>query len=171
MRQMRFFGLVAGVAAVALGLGAVALAGDNRRPRPVDVRAGGEQVRASQGSWCYSGPRTGICADYGYPLRVRGRLDVAPGQRIKLRMHDRSIKRLSASLLKVRDGEIDQRVALTRIRRAPNNPRAWRATIPADAADANRLDISVRYKRNRGDSNWWAGIRLAGQGESRGARI
>ncbi len=130
-----------------------------KRPRAVAVTASGESVRASQGSWCYFGERRGICADYVYPLRIKRRLTVSPGERITFHLHDRTIATLSARLLRVRERRYRDLGPLEDIERA-GNPRAWRATIPESASKANAIDIFVRYKENRGDSNWWAGIRL-----------
>jgi hypothetical protein len=149
--------------AALLATGAPALGGaDGERPRSVAVLAQGEKVRASQGSWCWSGPRTAICADYGYPLRVRRSIPVEPGRRVTFQFHDPAIESVSASLLHVRRNRIRERGELEDIERVEGNPRAWRATIPKDATRANRIDIFVRYTENRGDSNWWAGVRLGG---------
>jgi hypothetical protein len=49
---------------------------------------------------------------------------------------------------------------LENVERMPSNPSVWRATIPADAQDANVIDLSATCERGHGDSNWWAGIRL-----------
>lgn len=164
--RMRLVGtmLVAGVAcAAALGVVSLARAGGSERPRAVHVRAGGEQVRASQGSYCYSDRDSGraVCADFAYPLKVRGRLPVRPGQWIRLRTHDRTIKRLSAHLLLVRGADFDARGKLLGVQRIPNRPSAWKARIPERVERANRISIDAVYERNAGDSNWWAGVKLA----------
>jgi hypothetical protein len=85
---------------------------------------------------------------------------VSPGERVTFRMHDATIAMLSADLLRTRGRRIRQVGSFEDIHRVEGNPRAWRATIPEDAANANAIDIFVRYRENRGDSNWWAGIRL-----------
>jgi hypothetical protein len=162
MRQAKAGACVLVICALALAVGASAVAGAaKQRPRSVAAVANGEQVRAAQGSWCYSGRRSGMCADYAYPLRIRHRLRVEPGDRVVFRTHDASIQSLSASLLRVKGRRIRNRGALEDVERVPSNARAWRATIPADAKNANVIDLLARYKQNRGDSNWWAGIRLA----------
>jgi hypothetical protein len=143
---------------IAAGVSA-AMGPPGKRPRAVAVTASGESVRASQGSWCYFGERRGMCADYVYPLRIKRRLRVSPGEPITFHMHDRTIATLSADLLRVRERRFRDLGPLEDIERA-GNPRAWRATIPEDASNANAIDVFVRYKENRGDSNWWAGIRL-----------
>jgi len=145
-----------GLATGAAALGATA----SERPRSLGVLAQGEKVRASQGSWCYFGRRTGMCADYGYPLRVRRSISVEPGRRVTFQFHDPSIESVSASLLRVRGNRIRERGALEQIERVEGNPRAWRAPIPVGAGNANRIGIFITYKENRGDSNWWAGIRM-----------
>jgi hypothetical protein len=151
------------LAGALLGAGVTAVAGTpGKRPRSVAVTANGESVRAGQGSWCYFGQRRGICVDYAYPLRIKQRLRVSPGERVTFRMHDATIAKLSAHLLRTRGRRIRHVGSLEDIHRVEGNPRAWRATIPEDAANANAIDIFVRYRENRGDSNWWAGIRLAG---------
>jgi hypothetical protein len=161
MRQVKVGALAAAVCLLALGTGAGAVAGaDKQRPRSVAAVAHGEKVRAAQGSWCYSGRRSGMCADYAYPLRITNRLRVEPGDRVVFQTHDGTIETLSASLLRVKGNRIRGRGELEDVERHPSNPRAWRATIPPDAGSANVIDLFARYKRNRGDSNWWVGIRL-----------
>jgi hypothetical protein len=146
---------------LAFGIGVTAVAGvGKQRPRSAAAVADGEQVRAAQGSWCYSGERTAMCADYAYPLRIKRRLHVERGGRVVFRMHDATIGTLSASLLRVKGRRTRDRGELEDVERVPSNPRAWRATIPANAQNANVIDLFARYKANRGDSNWWAGIRL-----------
>jgi hypothetical protein len=154
--------VVAGAAAVslALGMAGTSAAGSRERPRSLAVVASGESVRASQGSWCYFGPHSGMCADYAYPLRIRRSLRVEPGQRLRFQTHDATIESLSATLLRVRGRRIRERGELDAIQRAAKNPRAWRATIPGGARNANRIDVFARYEDGRGDSSWWAGIRL-----------
>jgi hypothetical protein len=156
-------GVGGALACAVLFAGAPALGGaDGDRPRSVAVLAQGESVRASQGSWCWFGPRTAMCADYGYPLRVRRSIPVEPGRRVTFQFHDQAIESVSASLLRVRRHRIGERGELEDIARVEGNPRAWRATIPEGATRANRIDIFVRYTEDRGDSNWWTGIRLGG---------
>lgn len=159
MRQAR--ALTVGASAfVAIVLGAApAVAGGGERPRTVTVRAGAEVVRASQGSWCYSRHGLGQCADYLYPLKVKRSLAVTPGETIELKMHDRTIGRLSASLLKVRGNRIHGRGKVN-VEQSAEHPGTWLATIPADADDANRIDIGVIYELGAGDSDWWAGLKL-----------
>ena len=101
-----------------------------------------------------------MCADYAYPLRIKQRLRVEPGDRVVFRTHDASIESLSASLLSVKGRRIRDRGELEDVERVPSNRRAWRATVPAEARNANVIDLFVRYEQNRGDSNWWAGIRV-----------
>jgi hypothetical protein len=161
MEQVKAGVIAAVVCALALTVGASAVPGAaKKRPRSVAAVANGEQVRASQGSWCYSGRNSAMCADYVYPLRIKQRLRVHPGDRVVFRTHDASIESLSASLLRVKGRRIKSRGELEDVERVPANARVWRATIPADARNANVIDLFVRYKQNRGDSNWWAGIRL-----------
>jgi hypothetical protein len=149
------------ICALAFGVGASAVTGAaKKRPRSVAAVAGGEQVRASPGSWCYSGRNLAMCADYLYPLRIKQRLRVEPGDRVVFRTHDASIQSLSAALLRVEGRRIRDRGELEDVERVPSNPRAWRATIPAGAGNANVIDLFATYKQGRGDSNWWAGIRL-----------
>jgi hypothetical protein len=136
------------------------IGGDAKRPRSMALASGGESVRSAQGSWCYTGRRQAMCVDYAYPLRIKQRLGVSPGETVTLRTHDPSIAKLSASLLRVRGHRVHERGSLEDVERVDSNPRAWRATIPEGATDANVIDVFVRYKRNRGDSNWWAGVRL-----------
>jgi len=160
-RQVKVGIAVALAGLLGLTSGAAALGGTAReRPRSLGVLAQGEKVRASQGSWCYFGRRTGMCADYGYPLRVRNSIPVEPGRRVTFQFHDRAIESVSATLLRVRGNRISERGKLEQIERVEGNRRAWRATIAADARNANRIDILATYKENRGDSNWWAGIRI-----------
>jgi len=79
---------------------------------------------------------------------------------VLFRAHDASIESLSASLLRVKGRRIKSRGELEDVERVPANARDWRATIPADAGNANVIDLFARYKQGRGDSNWWAGVRL-----------
>jgi hypothetical protein len=101
-----------------------------------------------------------MCADYAYPLRIKQRLRVEPGARAVFRTHDASIGSVSASLLRVKGRRIRDRGELEDVERVPSNPRAWRTTVPAGARNANVIDLFARYQNNRGDSNWWTGIRL-----------
>jgi len=161
MRQVKLGICAVAIGALAFGVGANAATGAaKKRPRSVAAVANGEQVRASQGSWCYSGHNSAMCADYAYPLRIQHRLRVEPGDRVVLRTHDASIESLSASLLSVKGRRIRDRGELEDVERVPSNPRVWRATIPADAGNVSVIDLFARYKQGRGDSNWWAGIRL-----------
>ena len=161
MRQVRAGAFAVALCMIALGVGASVVAGAGKQlPRSVAAVANGEKVRAAQGSWCYSGRHRAMCADYGYQLRVKQRLRVETGDRVVFQMHDGTIETLSASLLRVKGGRIRDRGELEDVERHPSNPRAWRATIPAGAANANVIDLFARYKHGRGDSNWWAGIRL-----------
>lgn len=161
MRQVKLGICAVAISTLAFGVGANAVTGATKqRPRSVAAVANGEQVRSSQGSWCYSGRKSAMCADYAYPLRIKHRLRVEPGDRVVLRTHDASIGSLSASLLSVKGRRIRDRGELEEVERVPSNARVWRATIPADAGNANVIDLFARYKQGRGDSNWWAGIRL-----------
>ena len=161
MRRVKAGVCAVAIGALAFGVGASAATGAAKdRPRSVAAVAGGEQVRASQGSWCYSGRRSAMCVDYVYPLRIKQRLRVEPGDRVVFRTHDASIESLSASLLSVKGRRIRDRGELEDVERVPSNRRAWRATVPSEARNANVIDLFVRYKQNRGDSNWWAGIRV-----------
>jgi hypothetical protein len=159
MRALRMAAVLA-VAGALVGMSAIASGADGKRPRSLAVKADGDRLRASQGSWCYSGRRRAMCADYAYPLRIDDRLRVAPSDRVNLQFHDRSIASVSATLLRVRGRRIRAVGELDDVERVPANPRAWRATIPEDVSNANAIDVFVRYEDHRGDSNWWAGIRL-----------
>lgn len=133
---------------------------EGKRPRPMKVAAGGESVVASQGSYCVVSRHSGMCADYAYPLRVEGRLSVAPGERVLLRTSDRAIHRAQVTLLHATRHDFHALGSSVTARQVPGRPRTLRLRLPHDVANANRLDIAATYAHHGGDSDWWAGIKL-----------
>jgi hypothetical protein len=128
------------------------------RPRTLLVDNHALMVKATLGSYCVADAGVGLCADVAYPLRVRGRLPVAPGERLKLRTHDRKIASARVSLLRVSGGEIESAVWSERARPAPGHRSRWLVRLPDDLAGANRLEIFVRYQDRIGDADYWAGL-------------
>ena len=157
--------LAAVLAAAAAAAGPVSGAGArgaSDRPRPLTVQSDGLFVRAAQGSYCIT-RRSGDgwvrqCADYAYPLRVRGLLPVGAGERMTLNFHDHAIRRVRLALLHVDGAAVERVPAELRAHQDRRHPVRWTARLPAAAADANRLDIKVRYERGLGDSEWWVGL-------------
>ena len=161
MTRARLAGCVLALAAgtSAIVLGAASAHEQDERPRPVLVSSHGLAVRAGQGSFCVYQPGHAACGDYFYPLRVKGRLPVAPGRLVVLQMHDGKIARLGVALLRVEGDEIDYTGWSHLAEPVPGNPWKWRFRLPANLHDANRLDIFAAYERSvGGDSNWWAGL-------------
>jgi hypothetical protein len=152
-------------AGLASGAGARGLS-----PRPALVTAHALTLRSTPGTYCVTGrPRNGtsagVCADYAYPLRTRGRLPVDGGDRVALRFrHNPRIfdqpRSVRVSPLRVHDGHIDA-VSTAVVAKAVNgHPRRWSVVLAADLEGANRLDVAVRYRQ--GDADFWAGIRPTG---------
>ena len=137
--------------------------GGGGKPPPVHVAADGKQVRAAQGTFCYSSKMHGLCADYAYPLQVKARLPVAVGARVAIDAGTR-VRRLTATLIRVTcerpfcDG-IDEVAAVKTWRTGEG--RHWRAKLPLDLQGANVLSVDIRFRGARGDSNVWAGLEQA----------
>ena len=168
MRRMRTgIGRSQGLTAVAVALFGLSLApasatvrgGQGKRPRPLVVRAGGESVVATQGSYCVSGRHVGACADYAYPLHVRGRLGVSAGERVLLATGDHAIHAARVSLLHATKSGFHPLGWSATARRIPGHPTTLWIHLPDDLGRANRLDISAVYAHHRGDSDWWAGVK------------
>jgi hypothetical protein len=123
------------------------------------VRTAGERVIATQGSYCVSGRHVGACADYAYPLHVRGRLDVSAGERVLVATGDRLIHTARVSLLHATKSGFHALAWSATARRTPGHPTTLRIHLPDDLGRANRLDISAAYAHHRGDSDWWAGLK------------
>ena len=134
------------------------------KPPPVYVGAGGEYVRGAQGSYCYGGEGTTLCADYAYPLKLTARLPVIGGQRLTVDAGKR-VKRLGAGLVRV-EGDDMNFLRSVRARRAGKG-RFWKLRLPADLGGADVLNLDLSF-RTGGDSNVWAGLTTDG---STGARI
>lgn len=168
MKRLKIGLMGVGALGAALFIAAPVLAGSTKeRPRPIQVQAHGQSVRAAQGSYCvsYTSPHsphqgTGICADYAYPLGVKGKLAVRAGLRIALRMHDPEIRRVMLRPLSVHGGDITAAGGRFEARRRPGHPNCWIASLPDDLGQANRLDIFVRYRHGIGDADYWAGLRV-----------
>ena len=135
------------------------------KPPPVYVGTKGESVRAAQGSYCYGGRGTTLCADFAYPLRVTTRLPATGAQRLTVDAGKR-VQRLSGSLVNVEDQDVDY-LGAVRTRRTGKG-RFWKLRLPADLAGANVLNLDISFKRNLGSSNVWAGLATDG---NTGARI
>ena len=154
----RNFAIVAtgALLAVAIGLAAATAHDPRAHPRKIRVGSGGLFVRASLGSHCWSGREgVGFCADAAYPIAVRGRLPVQPGDRVTLFAPDHA-QRVHVSLLRVKGSAIERVDWRARAHRVGDGPHRWRFRLPADLRNSNRLDVFVRYKR--GDADFWAGI-------------
>jgi hypothetical protein len=132
--------------------------GGAERPRTLLVENRGLMVKATAGSYCVTDANVGLCADSVYPLRVRGRLPVAPGERLKLRTHDRRIATVGVSLLRVSGDEVENVGWHARARRAPGHQSRWLVRLPGDLGGANRLDVFMRYEGHIGDADYWAGL-------------
>jgi hypothetical protein len=134
-------------------------------PRPALVSAHGLTVRSTVGSYCVDGrPHHGTsvsgCTDSAYPIGTRGKLPVSGGDRLALRFRhnpriEDTVTRARVSLLRVHDDitYISHPVAASQNRRHPSR---WHVRLPGDLKDANKLDISVKYRN--GDADFWAGI-------------
>ena len=161
-RRMRAIGIATAAVAVAAGaaflLPDAGARGAAERPRTLLVENRGLMVKATVGSYCIADANVGLCADAAYPLRVHGRLPVAPGERLKLRTRDRKIATVGVSLLPVSGGE-DERVGWhARARRAPGHRSRWVVRLPDDLGGASTLDVFMRYEGHIGDADYWAGL-------------
>lgn len=155
-RNLAIVAAAALVVATAIWLAAAAAQEPRAHPRKIWVGSGGLYVRASLGSHCWSGRQgAGFCADAAYPIGVRGRLTVRPGDRVTLLAPDHA-RRVHVSLLRVEGSTIDRVDWRVRAHRVGDGPHRWRFRLPAKLRNANRLDVFVRYKR--GDADFWAGI-------------
>ncbi len=151
----------------AASVAAPAVAGPGRvAPRPALVTAHALTIRSTVGTYCVQGrarhgTQVGMCADYAYPLRTRGRLPVDGGNRVALRFrHNPRIedrpKSVRISPLRVSAQQIDSVSSTIAAVQSRQHPRRWSATLPADLDGANVLDVAVRYRQ--GDADFWAGI-------------
>ena len=153
--------LLAGVPVVALATSlALAATPGSDRPHRLVVEAHGDKVRATTGSYCISERNVAMCADAGYPLPVHGRLAVAGGDRVVLRLHDRRIARVHVGLVRADDENFDYEYTGwgTRARPVKDHPRRAVFRLPADLEGANRLEVFLRYEENIGDVDYWAGL-------------
>jgi hypothetical protein len=159
---MRAIGIATALAAIAASLALLlpdaGARGGADRPRTLLVDNHALIVKATLGSYCVADASVGICADVAYPLQVRGRLPVAPGERLKLRTHDRKVASARVSLLRVSGDEIESVGRSGRARRAPGHQSRWLVRLPDDLGGANRLEVFVRYRDHIGDADYWAGL-------------
>jgi hypothetical protein len=151
MRRIVLAAMVLAVAGVA-----VAAAGESKRPRKLVIAAGGDRVTATLGSYCVTHGNSGECADALYPLRVHGRLEVRPGQRIELRTHDRQVAKVTVRGLRVHGRDVERSVRIAAVA-GDRLSRRIRVRLPEELDGVNRLDVSLRY-RGSGDADYWARI-------------
>jgi hypothetical protein len=146
--------------AIASLLALAALAEARATPPPLIARADHHLVRAASGSFCWSDRGSGLCADYGYPLRIRSRLPVKGGARIALRI-GAPARRVLATLVRVTGDQIQ--FLDPAVRESPINVRRrrWWVRLPPDLMGANVLDVSIKYAR-KGDADFWVGLRTGG---------
>jgi hypothetical protein len=162
-----------GAGLVAIGaMAAVAVAGSGSvTPRDALLRSVGDRVRVAVGTCSASsepaedGSAFTECSDTAEPTKPpRPRLDVRPGESIRLRLPDNADaqdepRRVVAALARVTDEGLDSvggTVAVSEVRA----PRRFELTLPDELRDANALDVFVRY-RDRGDASYLAGLRRA----------
>jgi hypothetical protein len=157
LKALRVSGLLAAAGcAIALGVFvAQADGGPSHRPPPLYVGSQGLYVKATQGSYCYSGKGKGVCADYAYPLSVKAHLPVAPGRRISVD-GGRTLRRAGATLLRVKGQDLEYLKVLRLKRRGKG--RHWRGRLPSELGGANVLSVDVSFRHRGGSSNAWAGI-------------
>ncbi len=149
---------------------ALPLAGHSALANPDDqgeleVSSHGLTVDATEGTACRNGDGVSFCADAAYPLRTRGRLRVHAGGRVHFRTGARA-ERVTAAPVEVTDGDRIRFVGKTKLADPRDEDgRRWRVNLPGDLPDdANVLDVDVDYG-SRGDSNFWAGLRVHRRGD------
>ncbi len=162
-RQARMSVAIALASLLAIAGGASASGPDGgSQPPLVTAKRGDVVVPASRGSYCWKQSSSSeICVDYDYPLSVHKRLAVSPGDSVSLRVGARAA-RVQVSLERVA-GEDFQSVA--RLTAKPTSPsrRRWTTRLPHDVKAGNVLDVHVEYPNNRGEADFWVGLR-SGQG-------
>jgi hypothetical protein len=156
--------LVAIPASVALGQGS----GAQMAPRPAEVSANGDTVRARIGSFCVvsnpnpDGTQTVLCADAVPPDHPPApRLDVGPRDQVTIRFHDNAdiedeIAGVQVGLLKFSDGTSES-LSWTGHAKPAARADSFRVRLPADLRGAGAIDIFARYES--GDASFTAGIR------------
>jgi hypothetical protein len=125
----------------------------------VFLKTHGLTARATLGTHCLpSGtkeqPAVG-CADYVYPLHVRGHLPAEPGTDIRVKLRRRATE-LTASLVRQEGDDFDF-VGPTLTGTPAEGRQRWKLRLPDDLHGANRLSIDVTYVD--GDANYWAGLK------------
>ena len=154
-----------------LAIAGVAPASDPGRigqPPLLSAKRGDAVVTATLGTYCWKGVSSEICVDDGYPLPIHKRLAVSPGDRVSLRIGVRAA-RVTVSLLHVAgDAPIGHEAGdvLAKLRSNPASPsrRRWATKLPSSLKTANVLDVSVQYANNRGDADFWVGLRATENG-------
>jgi hypothetical protein len=127
------------------------------QPPSLSARLHGKVVPAALGSYCLNGPASGMCGDAAYPLQIRKRLEVSPGDQLSLLVGSQ-VARVEVSLVRVAGNDIDP-VAQLRARPASPAHRRWLTRLPRNLQNAGILDVSVQYEANKGDADFWVGLR------------
>ncbi len=134
---------------------------NHAEPPPLTAKQGDAVVSATLGSYCWDNSVSvshAICVDVGYPLRIQKRLAVAPGGKLSLRVGIRA-EHVEVSLRHVAGSDIGE--VLAKLGSKPVSPSrsSWMTKLPRDLGTGNVLDVSVQYAGDRGNADFWVGLR------------
>ncbi len=144
-----------------------ALAAPSMFPRPVLVKAHGLTARSTVGSFCTTsvpdhGSQVRQCADFAYPLPVRGRLPARAGDVIHLRFRhnpaivDR-IENVRMRVLQVDADSFSLAGHAHHEAHVPGHPNRWIARLPHGIQGPYVLEALAGYPGPDG-ADFWAGL-------------
>lgn len=138
---------------------ALKMSSEPPQPPPLLAQRDDAVVSASLGDYEWRE----VILDAGYPLPIRKRLPVSPGDRVSLRIGTPAA-RVVVSLLHVSRGEPIGHEAgdvLAQLSSRPVSPSRgrWVTKLPRDLKRGNVLDVSVLYANSRGYADFWVGLR------------
>lgn len=138
--------------------------GEPPQPPPLSAKRCDAVVSASLGTYSWNDPFSGeVIVDSAYPLPIHKRLTVSPGDRVSLQI-GAPAARVTVSLLHVAgDAPIGHNAGdfLAKLRSNPASPNRsrWVTKLPGDLKRGNVLDVRVQYANNRGEADFWVGVR------------
>ena len=138
---------------------ALTMSSEPPQPPPLSAQRGDAVVSAVLGSYEWGE----VIVDAAYPLPIRKRLPVSPSDRVSLGI-GAPAARVTVSLLHVSPKEpigheAGDVLAHLTSRPVSSSRSRWVTKLPGDLKSGNVLDVSVQYAKNRGDADFWVGLK------------